>query len=156
MLADAGYGVSKTFRQALTTRGLTWAVSVVGHQKVFGEQITVADPSRQPGNTGRPRKYGVPSEPARPIRDVLHTFPPHRWHTVRGDRKARWLVMRARIADGVEDAQGQHCPGELMWSVGEKRHGGEIKYHVINHAAGTSKQKKSWDWLTSKGGHGEA
>lgn len=139
VLSDAGYGVSKTFRQALTARGLTWAVGVVGHQKVFGEQVTVADPIRETRNTGRPRKHGVPSESARPIRDVLHAFPPHRWHTVRGGRKARWLVVRARIADGIEDARGRHFPGELVWVIGEKRRGGEIKDHVTNHAAGTSK-----------------
>lgn len=139
VLADAGYGVSKTFRQALTARGLTWAVGIVGHQKVFGEQVTVAAAPLQTKNAGRPRKHGVPSEPARPIRDVLHAFPPHCWHTIRGGKKARWLVVRARIADGVEDARGRHFPGELVWVVGEKRRGGEIKYHVTNHAAGMSK-----------------
>ena len=73
----AQYGVSKTFRQALTARGLTWAVGIVGHQKVFGEQVTVADPTRETRNMGRPRKHGIPSESARPIQDVLHAFPPH-------------------------------------------------------------------------------
>lgn len=125
--------------QALIARGLTWAVGVVGHQKVFGEQVTVAAPSLQTRNTDRPRKHGVPSAPARPGWDVLHTFPPHHWQTVRGGKKARTLVVRARIADGGEDARGRHFPSEPVWVVGEKRRGGELKYHVTNHAAGTSK-----------------
>ena len=119
VLADAGYGVSKTLRQALTARGLTWTIGVVGHQKVFGEQVTVADPTRETRTTGRPRKHGIPSESARPGWDVLHAFPSYRWHTMRGGRKGRWLVGRAWIADGVEDARGRHFPGELVWVVGE-------------------------------------
>lgn len=139
VLADAGYGVSKEFRHALTTRGLTWAVGVVGHQKVFGEHVTVHDPPPRAKGKGRPSKHPVPSEQARPVRDVLHAFPPHHWHTVKGGKKSRWLVVRARIADGVEDARGRHLPGELVWVIGEKRRGGELKYYVTNHPANTSK-----------------
>ncbi|WP_180970292.1 IS701 family transposase [Deinococcus planocerae] len=139
VLADAGYGVSKEFRQALTTRGLTWAVGVVGHQKVFGEHVTSHDPPPRVKGKGRPSKHPVPSEQARPVRDVLHALPPHHWHTVKGGKKSRWVVVRARIADGVEDARGRHLPGELVWVVGEKRRGGELKYYVTNHSASTSK-----------------
>ncbi|BDP43610.1 DDE transposase (plasmid) [Deinococcus aetherius] len=139
VLADAGYGVSKEFRQALTTRGLTWAVGIVGHQKVFGEHVTVHDPPPKAKGKGRPNKHPVPSKQARPVRAMLHTLPPHHWHTVKGGKKSRWVIVRARIADGVEDARGCHLPGELVWVVGEKRRGGEIKYYVTNHPASTSK-----------------
>ncbi|BDP44381.1 DDE transposase (plasmid) [Deinococcus aetherius] len=139
VLADAGYGVSKEFRQALTTRGLTWAVGIVGHQKVFGEHVTVHDPPPKAQVKGRPGKHPIPSEQARPVRDVLHALPPYRWHTVKGGKKSRWVVVRARIANGVEDARGRHLPGELVWIVGEKRRGGEIKYYVTNHSPTTSK-----------------
>ncbi len=138
VLADAGYGVSQTFRQALTARGLTWAVGVVGHQNVFSEHVTVHDPPNTK-TTGRPRTHPIPSEQARPVRDVLHASPPHHWHTVKGAKKSRWLVIRARIADGAEDARGRHLPGELVWMVGEKRRGGEIKYYATNHPKSTSK-----------------
>ncbi|SMB80488.1 DDE superfamily endonuclease [Deinococcus hopiensis KR-140] len=139
VLADAGYGVSEEFRRALTTRGLTWAGGVVGHQKVFGEHVTVHDPPPKAKGKGRPSKHPVPSEQARPVRDVLHALPPHHWHTVKGGKKSRWLVVRARIADGVEDARGRHLPGELVWVVGEKRRGGEVKYDVTSHPANASK-----------------
>ncbi len=138
VLADAGYGVSSTFRQALTARGLTWAVGVVGHQNVFSEHVTVHDPPNTKA-PGRPRTHPIPSEQARPVWDVLHASPPHHWHTVKGAKKSRWLVIRACIADGAEDARGRHLPGELVWMVGEKRRGGEIKYYATNHPAGTSK-----------------
>ncbi|WP_247990516.1 transposase [Bradyrhizobium sp. 186] len=35
VLADAGYGLSAPFRQGLTARGLTWAVGVPRHLKVY-------------------------------------------------------------------------------------------------------------------------
>lgn len=80
----------------------------------------------------------IHSEHARPIRDVLHARPPHHRHTVKGAKRSRWLVIRARIADGVEDARGRHLPGDLVWMVGEKRPSGEIKYDAANHPASTS------------------
>lgn len=75
MLAAAGYGVSTTFCQALTARGPTWAVGIIGQQKVFGEQVTVTDSARQTRNTRRPRKHDIPSKPTRPIRDVFPPYP---------------------------------------------------------------------------------
>lgn len=132
VLADAGYGISKEFRQALTARGLTWAVGVVGHQKVFGRNVELQEPPRQ--KNGRPCKHPAPSEEARPIKDVLHALPPHFWHTVKGGKKSRWVVVRARIADGEVYRSGRHLPGEAVWVVGEKRRGGEVKYYVTNHS----------------------
>ncbi|MBP2568712.1 SRSO17 transposase [Agrobacterium tumefaciens] len=35
VLAEAGYGLSRAFRQALNARGLTWAVGLPKHQKVY-------------------------------------------------------------------------------------------------------------------------
>lgn len=35
VLADAGYGLSAPFRQGLTQRGLTWAVGIPLHLKVY-------------------------------------------------------------------------------------------------------------------------
>ncbi len=89
VLADAGYGVSQEFRHALTTRGLTWAVGVVGHQKVFGEHVAVRDPPPKAKGKGRPNKHPVPSEQASPVRNVLHALPLHHWHTVKGGKKRR-------------------------------------------------------------------
>ncbi|ACO47986.1 IS701-like element ISDds6 family transposase [Deinococcus deserti] len=136
VLADAGYGINKDFRQALSQRGLTWAVGIVGIQKVFSLDVTLRDPPQKTG--GRPGKHPIPSEIARPVKDVLHEIPPYRWHTVKGAKSSRWLVVRGRIADGLPNKRGLHLPGEAVWVVGEKRRGGEIKYYVTNHAPSTS------------------
>jgi SRSO17 transposase len=39
VLADAGYGLSASFRQGLSTRGLHWAVGIPRHQKVYPADV---------------------------------------------------------------------------------------------------------------------
>ena len=41
ILADAGYGLSGPFRQALTERGLTWAVGIPYKQKVYPADVAM-------------------------------------------------------------------------------------------------------------------
>ena len=54
VLADAGDGISAAFRQALSARGLTWAVGIPRIQKVFPADVAMVAPpparrpSRQP------------------------------------------------------------------------------------------------------------
>ncbi|WP_084474901.1 IS701 family transposase [Deinococcus pimensis] len=137
VLADAGYGINKAFRQALTARGLTWAVGVVGHQKVFRQEVVIVPPGVSA--LGHPCKNPRPSDEARPVHDVLNALPPHAWRAVRGQGKACWVVIRARIADGAVYHYGRHLPGEEVWVVGEKRRSGEVKYYITNHNERTSK-----------------
>jgi len=39
VLADAGYGMSAPLRQALSERGLAWAVGIPGRQKVYPADV---------------------------------------------------------------------------------------------------------------------
>ena len=59
MLADAGYGSSGAFRQALSERGLLWAVGLSRRQTVYpadvGLMFSVA-------KTGNRRKYHIPDQ----------------------------------------------------------------------------------------------
>ena len=53
VLADAGYGLSAPFRQALSARGLYWAVGIPRHQKVYPADVQLIFPWRDanvPGN----------------------------------------------------------------------------------------------------------
>src|SRR5271165_5372426 len=69
VLADAGYGMGAEFRQALTARGLAWAVGVPRHQKVYPRDVELVFPVAA---RGRPRKRHLPtvlrqrSRPAHP------------------------------------------------------------------------------------------
>jgi SRSO17 transposase len=43
-LADAGYGLSAQFRQALSERGLRWAVGIPRHQKIYARDVALNIP----------------------------------------------------------------------------------------------------------------
>jgi SRSO17 transposase len=60
VLADAGYGSSGPFRQALSERGLRWAVGLSRRQNVYPADVALIFPVAK--TTGRPRKYHVPDQ----------------------------------------------------------------------------------------------
>ena len=56
VLADAGYGLSAPFRQALSERGLAWAVGIPRTQKVYPSDVTMIFPAaRRPPRSAPPR-----------------------------------------------------------------------------------------------------
>ena len=57
VLADAGYGLSAPFRQALTARSLAWAVGIPRHLKVYPVGVKLIWPKAA---RGRPRKRHIP------------------------------------------------------------------------------------------------
>jgi SRSO17 transposase len=57
VLADSGYGSSAAFRQALSERGLSWAVGLSRRQNVYPADVGLIFPV---ANTGRRRKYHIP------------------------------------------------------------------------------------------------
>lgn len=145
ILADAGYGLSGPFRQALTERGLIWAVGIPYKQKVYPADVAMIFPV---AGRGRPRKNHVPDVPSRPAQKMLESA---KWQTVswrrgtKGKLSARFAAMRVRVADGppqrIGDLGQQHLPGEEVWLVGEHRSTGERKYHLSNLSADTTLKK---------------
>jgi len=145
ILADAGYGMSGPFRQALNERGLTWAVGIPFKQKVYPADVAMIFPV---AGRGRPRKNHVPDVTSRPAQDMLESA---KWQTVswrrgtKGKLSARFAAMRVRVADGPPQRIGhlgqQHLPGEEVWLVGEHRSTGERKYYLSNLPADTSLKK---------------
>ncbi len=136
VLADAGYGRSAPFRQGLTGRGLTWAVGIARHQKVYRANVSLVFPNT---GRGRPRKNPVPDALSVPVEAMLAKV---RWRQLswrrgtKGPLKARFAAVRIRIADGspqrIFDKGQQHMPGEEAWLVGEHRASGERKYYLSN------------------------
>src|SRR5471030_2093524 len=57
VLADSGYGSSGPFRQALSERGLLWAVGMSRRQNVYPADVALIFPVAK---AGRPRKYKIP------------------------------------------------------------------------------------------------
>jgi SRSO17 transposase len=141
VLADAAYGMSAEFRQALSARGLGWAVGVLCTQKVYPANVRLAPPHAGP--TGRPPTHPTPSARRRSVEATITAlgrgaFRRLVWRRgTKGPLAADFAAVRVRVADGPRMARAQHLPGELAWLVCERRAGGEKKYDLTNHPATT-------------------
>jgi SRSO17 transposase len=142
VLADAGYGLSAAFRQGLSARGLTWAVGIPKHQKVYPHDVALIFPV---AGHGRPRKHSIPDTLSTAAETILaaSTWKKVSWRRgTKGPLTARFAVLRIRIADGspqrILDKGQQHMPGEEAWLVGEWRSNGERKYYLSNLPADTT------------------
>ena len=141
VLADAGYGRSAPFRQALSERGLRWAVGIPAKQKVYPADVEMIFPV---ASRGRPRLRHIPDQLSVAAEKVLGSQP---WRQVswrrgtKGRLVARFAALRVRVADGppqrIHDMGAQHLPGEDVWLVGEQRLTGERKYYLSNLPADT-------------------
>jgi SRSO17 transposase len=143
VLADSGYGSSGSFRQALSERGLNWAVGLSRRQNVYPADVGLIFPVAK---AGRPRKYAIPDQPPVSAEELLAGAKWRRVNWRRGTKgrlTCRFAACRVRIADGHKhrmlDNRMQCMPGdEVVWLVGERRSTGEQKYYVSNLPADTS------------------
>lgn len=76
VLADSGYGRSAPFRQALSERGLTWAVGIPAKQKVYPANVAMIFPV---AGRGRPRLRHIPDQLSVAVETVLADQP---WRSV--------------------------------------------------------------------------
>jgi SRSO17 transposase len=142
VLADSGYGSSGPFRQALSERGLLWAMGLSRRQNVYPADITLTFPVAK---AGKHRKYHVPDRP--PVSaEVMLAKGKWKKITWRRGTKGRlaclFAACRVRVADGHKhrmlDNRVQCMPGDEVWLVGERRSAGEQKYYVSNLPADTN------------------
>lgn len=137
VVADAGYGVSAAFRRGLSERGLSWAAGVACTQSVYTTAVEVTWPR---AGTGRPRQRGVASEAPIAAEQILAAAP---WQPVtgrtgtKGALTAVFAALRVRVADGPPQRDRTPLPGDEVWLIGERRSGGEHKYHLSNKPADT-------------------
>ena len=145
VLADAGYGSSGPFRQALSERGLLWAVGLSRRQNVYAADVTLIFPVAR---TGKRRQYHIPDQPPVAAEAALAD---ERWRTItwrrgtRGRLTCLFAARRVRVADGhkhrMSDNRMQCMPGDEVLLVGEQRPSGEHKYYVSNLPAETPFRK---------------
>jgi SRSO17 transposase len=141
VLADAGYGMSALFRQGLTARKLTWAVGIPRRLKVYPADVRMIWPVAKRGRRRRRQVANILSTPAE------NMLAKAKWHTIswrtgtKGKLKARFAVVRVRVADGprqrIRDKGQQHLPGDEAWLIGEHRDSGEKKCYLANLPAKT-------------------
>lgn len=99
VLADVGYG-SAPFRQALSARGLNWAVGISGRCKVYSADVTMIFPV---AGRGRPRKRHVPDQISVAAETILADMVGRSvtWRRgTKGKLRARFCALRVRMADG--------------------------------------------------------
>jgi SRSO17 transposase len=141
VLADAGYSRSAGFRAGLTQRGLRWAVGVQPTQKVYPADVRLDVPADPP--VGRPAKHPRPSAPSMSVVQMIEALGRKAlrrcsWRSgTKGMLSARFAAVRVCVADGVLASHWQHLPGQAAWLVCEVRSGGERKYCLTSHPAGT-------------------
>jgi SRSO17 transposase len=142
VLADAGYGISAPFRQALSALGLKWAVGTVRIQKVYPADVQMITP---PPSRGRSRTRQIPDQEAITAEAMLAKVS---WRQItwrrgtKGPLRAKFAAVRVRVADGpavyLRGHANQHLPGDEVWLVGEHRSSGERKYYLSNLPPDTS------------------
>jgi SRSO17 transposase len=136
VLADAGYGSGGPFRQALSERGLLWAVGLSRRQNVYPADIALTFPVAR---TGKRRKYHIPDQSPVSAEAMLaaETWQKVSWRRgTKGRLTCLFAACRVRVADGhkhrMRDNRVQCMPGDEVWLVGERRSTGEQKYYVSN------------------------
>jgi SRSO17 transposase len=142
VVADAGYGVSGPFRQALAERGLQYIVGVTDEMEVFTEEPSweAPGPSR---SGGRPRKRsrlkeGMP----RPVslKELAARTPLHKvtWREgTRGKLSGRFAWLRVWPGSGW--AAGDCAGAGPVWLLIEEQTDGTIKYALSNLPGRTSR-----------------
>ncbi len=136
VLADAGYGSSSSFRQALSERGLFWAVGLSRRQTAYPADVALVFPVAK---TGRRRQYHMPDQPAISAEAMMAG---EKWRKIswrrgtKGRLTCLFAARRVRLAEGHKhrmlDNRMQRMPGDEVWLVGERRSTGEQKYYVSN------------------------
>ena len=127
---------SGAFRQALSERGLLWAVGLSRRQTVYPADVALIFPV---ATTGKRRQYHIP-DCAPGSADAMLAGEPWRkisWRRgTRGRLTCLFAARRVRVADGHKhrmlDNRMQCMPGDEVWLVGERRSTGEQKYYVSN------------------------
>ena len=142
VLANSGYGSSGSFRQALSERGLKWAVGLSKRQNVYPADVALTFPVAK---AGRPRKYSIADQPPISAETALagETWRRINWRRgTKGRLTCLFAARRVRVADGhkhrMADDRMQCMPGDEVWLVGERRSTGEQKYYVSNLPADVS------------------
>ena len=142
VVADAGYGVSGPFRQALAERGLTYLVGVTDELVVFPERPRWDPPAGRTGAGGRPQTNAQLADGSPPpvrLRDLAARTPLRR-RTWRAGSKGKlagrfaWL----RVWPGYGWRRGECAGADPAWVLIEEQADGAMNYAVSNLPAGTT------------------
>ncbi|GAC1384137.1 MAG: IS701-like element ISBj6 family transposase [Acidimicrobiales bacterium] len=148
VVADAGYGVSKSFRDGLSQRGLCYVVGVTEEMVVFSEEPRwdAPRPSRGGRPQTRPRLAEASPRPSS-LKDLASTLPREEmtWRRgTKGDLKGKFSWTRVWSAQGW--ATGDCAGDDPLWLLIEEQADGTIKYAYSNLPADTAKGRGVLLW----------
>jgi SRSO17 transposase len=147
VLADAGYGDAREFREAVRERGLHYLMGVQGTHKVWPPGAQPRQPPKVAGRNGRPRtRYTAQGVEPWSIERLARELPEEDWHPVhwregsRGKQSSRFAAVRVRSA-----ARHVHgvAPGQEEWLLVEwpKNEEAPTKYALCSLPADTALKK---------------
>jgi SRSO17 transposase len=106
VLADAGYGDCRQFRNGVRERGLHYLVGVQGQHKVWPPGAEPTLPPKEPGKNGRPRtRYVARGVEPWSIEELALQVPKEEFHPVswregsRGAQSSRFAAVRVHAAE---------------------------------------------------------
>ena len=142
VLADAGYGDARDFREALRQRGLRYAVGVSSQTSVWRPETQLE--VRSLSGPGRPRKRAEAVGGAQPVMirvladELYHAgqFKSVTWrHGTKGPLEAEFAGVRVRSA---ERRTKKRPPGEEEWLLIEREKSGAFKFYFSSLSARSS------------------
>ena len=120
VLADAGYGDARDFRDALTERGLAYLVAIQGSHSVWPPGSNPQLPARVAGQNGRPRtRYQDENVQPLAIEQLSQTLKYEKvtWREgSKGTQSSRFAATRVRMAEGRMHGKP---PSEELWLLCE-------------------------------------
>lgn len=141
-LADAGYGDSTEFRDALVARACSYLVGISGDHTAWPPGSNPRLPSRSPG-PGRPRtQYRDGNRKPWAIAEIAKTLDYRAYTCVdgKGETKTGHFAF-ARVKLAERRTKGRP-PSEELWLICEHRPGNnEYKFYVSNLPTATSKRE---------------
>jgi SRSO17 transposase len=148
VVADAGYGVSRDFRDGLQQRGLHYLVGVTDEMVVFTEPPRWIVPDRD-GRRRRPTRPRLADDAPRPVSlKPLAARTPLRKVTWRegtkGKLSGRFAWLRVWPASGW--ATGDCADAEPTWLLIEEQADGKRKYAFSNLPAETGRMQAVRQW----------
>ena len=123
VLADAGYGNSRDFREALSARKLSYVVGIAGNHLVWPPGANPKVPSKREKSVGRPNTVHVDDKhAATAITDLAKSlgrggFRKVTWRAgTKGPMSSRFAALRVRSAEGRTKGK---APGDTEWLLCE-------------------------------------
>jgi SRSO17 transposase len=121
VVADAGYGASTAWREAITARGLSYAVGIFAETTVWrpGEEPLAAKPWTGRGRPPHLLRRTAKRKPVS-VKELAEELPGSAWSTVRwregtkGTMKSRFAAVRVRVAHRDNERSQSREPEWLL------------------------------------------